>query len=378
MQWLSDFRDLNARMVDRLVERGYVRTPRVEEAFRAVYRHPFLPDVSLEKIYSGEAIVTKFGPDGLPISSSSEPAIMAVMVEQLQPQRGDRILEIGTGTGYNAVILAYLAGPEGVVITVDIDADIVQTARENLTRAGFGTVRVVCADGWLGAPEQAPYDRIEVTVGVWDLSPHWVDQLREGGILVAPLWLRSGVQASIAFKKEGQRLRSGSVEPCGFMRLRGPHAGPETYVRLDGWTASVEEARPEEIDSLKNLLGTTPRSEPAPALSPGWYIRLALDEPGAVTFSHRDDWRRGMAGIFDAAHHSLAVVEGYIEKGPERVLAFGGDSALVRLREKLAKPQSIDLRTLQVEAVPSSRTADGQKAWVFERPSYQFVIRERG
>lgn len=97
------------------------------------------------------------------------------MIEQLDVQIGHRVLEIGAGTGYNAALLAWLAGSSGRVTTIDVDEDIVQEARDNLRRAGFSEVHVVAGDGWLGLPTDAPFDRIEATVGVWDLSPHWVD-----------------------------------------------------------------------------------------------------------------------------------------------------------------------------------------------------------
>lgn len=108
---MSESEARNVEMVSRLVQSGHIRTARLEEAFRSVLRHHFLPDTPLDRVYSGEAIVTRFGPNGLPTSSSSEPAVMAAMLEQLQPQPGERVLEIGAGTGYNAAILAYMVGP---------------------------------------------------------------------------------------------------------------------------------------------------------------------------------------------------------------------------------------------------------------------------
>ncbi|MDQ7828157.1 MAG: DUF309 domain-containing protein [Armatimonadota bacterium] len=173
------------RLVATLREQGYVRSPRVEQAFRSVPRHLFLPHVAMEVAYSEEAVVTRRDPSGMPISSSSMPAIMAAMLEQLDVRPGHRVLEIGAGTGYNAALLAALAGPTGRVTTVDLDEDIVQEARAHLADAGFAA-QVVCRDGWLGVEEDAPFDRIVATVGVWDLSPHWVEQLREGGVLVIP------------------------------------------------------------------------------------------------------------------------------------------------------------------------------------------------
>jgi len=367
---------LHNRMVDQLLRQGFLRSPRLEEAFRAVPRHLFLPGFPLEVVYSGQAIPTHFGPDGLPTSSSSEPAIMTVMIEQLQLQPGGRVLEVGAGTGYNAAILAYLTGPEGTVTTIDIDADVVEEARGNLERAGFPRVRTVLGDGWMGVPEDAPYDRIVVTVGVWDLSPYWVEQLRIGGVLVAPLWFGVGVQASIAFRKEETRLRSLSVAPCGFMRMRGPHAGPEGYARIDGWHVCMDEIRLDRINLLKRLLSTEPRREPTPDLPPGWFTRLALQEPEVIALHREGGWHHTMRGIFHAAQESLALVES-LGRSVRGMLAFGAQSAMQRLKETISHLKPLDLRSLEVEAVPSSCSDEGGDRLVLQRRSFRFLLGEK-
>ena len=177
---------LHQALVDGLKSMGCIRTPAVEAAFRTVPRHLFLPGVPLDRVYSDQAIPTK-RQDGRPISSSSQPAVMAVMLEQLGLEPGHRVLEIGAGTGYNAALMAWLVGETGQVVTVDIDDDIVAGARAHLAAAGFDWVRVVCGDGALGYPDAAPYDRIILTVGAWDIAPAWIEQLRPGGRLLLPL-----------------------------------------------------------------------------------------------------------------------------------------------------------------------------------------------
>ena len=157
---------------------------------------------------------------------------MAMMADQLAVRPGQRVLEIGAGTGYNAALLAHLAGPDGEVISVDIDAELVEVAQQNLARAGVSRVTVVCGDGASGFAARGPYDRIIATVGVWDLAPAWLDQLAPDGRLVVPLDL-GGVQRSIAFERSGDHWTSRSVVSCGFMRLRGAFAGPEQAVVLD-------------------------------------------------------------------------------------------------------------------------------------------------
>jgi protein-L-isoaspartate(D-aspartate) O-methyltransferase len=221
---------LHQALVDKLKATDAIQTEQVEAAFRAVPRHPFLPDVPLEMVYSDEAIPTKFQ-DDRPISSSSQPAIMAIMLEQLDLRPGQRVLEIGAGTGYNAALLATLVGATGRVTTVDLDEDIAASARENLAAAGFDQVNVICGDGMVGYAGDAPYDRIILTVGGWDIPSAWLEQLKAGGRILLPLSI-NGPQFSVAFDQANGYLTSASIRTCGFMRCRGNLAEPEVILPL--------------------------------------------------------------------------------------------------------------------------------------------------
>jgi protein-L-isoaspartate(D-aspartate) O-methyltransferase len=212
---------LRGALIDKLRGRATVPGGPVEAAFRAVPRHLFLPGVPLEKAYADGTVVTKRDEDGLVISTASQPAIMAVMLEQLQVEPGHRVLEIGAGTGYNAGLLGVLAGDGGRVTAIDVDEDIVAGARAGLAAAGIQNVQVVLGDGALGWAQDAPYDRVIATVGVWDLPPAWLEQLAPGGRLVVPLRLRGGVSRSVAFERDGDCWRSRSSTMCGFIPLRG-------------------------------------------------------------------------------------------------------------------------------------------------------------
>jgi protein-L-isoaspartate(D-aspartate) O-methyltransferase len=226
----SDAAALHRALIDGLKSAGQIRTPPVEAAFRAIPRHLFLPGLALDRVYRDDAIPTKLLYNRA-VSSSSQPAIMAIMLEQLGLEPGHRVLEIGAGTGYNAALMAHIVGETGRVTTVDIDEELVERARGHLAAAGFGGVQVVRGDGGLGYAEGAPYDRIILTVGSWDVVPAWREQLRPGGRLVLPLSIR-GPERSVAFEHAEGYLTSVSVEPCGFMPLRGAFAGPRGRVQL--------------------------------------------------------------------------------------------------------------------------------------------------
>jgi protein-L-isoaspartate(D-aspartate) O-methyltransferase len=229
---VDDVAGLQRDLLAEVRDRGGAATESVAAALLAVPRHVFVPDVPLETAYRDEAIVTKRDVDGVPISSSSQPTIMALMLDQLGLAPGQRVLEIGAGTGYNAALLAYLVGPTGVVVSVEIDAEVAERARASLAAAGYPDVTVLCADGADGHPAAAPYDRIIATVGVWDLAPAWLDQLAPGGRVVVPLDLR-GAQVSVALERQDGHWVSRSLVPCGFMRLRGELAGPGQIHVLD-------------------------------------------------------------------------------------------------------------------------------------------------
>lgn len=219
----SNIEKYQQELVEQLKKANIFKTPLVEEAFLKVPRHLFLPDEPLENVYSDRAIVVKRGDQGRWTSSSSQPAIMAIMLEQLDLKPGQRVLEIGTGTGFNAALIASIVGPGGNVVTVDIQPDLVESARKNLDRAGYEWVQTVVADGGYGYPDGAPYDRIILTVGSDVITPAWKEQLAEGGILVLPFAI-AGPQLSVAFEKRGEELVSIDSKTCGFMPLQGAFA----------------------------------------------------------------------------------------------------------------------------------------------------------
>ena len=149
-----------ARMRDRMVAEltaadRTVSAP-VIEALRVVPRHLFLPGIPPEVAYRDDAIVTRRGPDGQPTSSSSQPTIMAIMLDQLGLEPDQRVLEIGAGTGYNAALMKYLVGPSGTVITVDLDRDVAREAAAHLAAAGYPEVMVTAGDGAEGYPAAHP------------------------------------------------------------------------------------------------------------------------------------------------------------------------------------------------------------------------------
>ena len=218
-------------LVEELKRKGCVQTVAVEAALCAVPRHLFVPHVSIEEAYGDRVISTKYIGDRL-VSSASQPAMVALMLEQLALEPGQRVLEVGTGSGYNAALMAHLVGEAGQVVSVELEPDLSEGARRHLDAASFSRVRAVCGDGAAGYVQAAPYDRIIITASARDLAPAWWEQLAPGGRLVVPFSMRPGLQASLAFAHRGHHLESCSAKPCMFMDLRGDAAAQERCERV--------------------------------------------------------------------------------------------------------------------------------------------------
>jgi methyltransferase of FxLD system len=215
---VSEATELRQALVRGLERAGVISDPLVRDAFLAVPRERFLPGRPLEQVYRDEAILTRRDPSGAPMSSSSQPGMMALMLERLRLEPGQRVLEIGAGTGYNAAVLATIVGP-GLVVSVELDPATAAEARAALD--GYD-VEVVTADGREGWAAGAPYDRMIVTASAETVPRAWYDQLAEGGILVVPLRTGGGqAQAIPVLRKEGEGFRSVSVLCGSFMPLRG-------------------------------------------------------------------------------------------------------------------------------------------------------------
>ncbi|KKD06494.1 methyltransferase, FxLD system [Streptomyces sp. WM6386] len=216
----ADAERLRNALVDQLRADGHARTPAVETALRTVPRHVFVPDASLEDAYANAPVHIKYDTDGTSISCASQPGVVALMLDQLDAQPGERILELGAGTGYNAGLLAHLVGESGHVTTLDVDDDLVEGARAHLAAAGITNVEAVTRDGALGYAEAAPYDRIIATVGAHGVPHAWLQQLAQGGRLLVPQRLKGTVSRSIAYEQRDGRWVSLGSEMNTFMPLR--------------------------------------------------------------------------------------------------------------------------------------------------------------
>ncbi|WP_045876708.1 methyltransferase, FxLD system [Pseudofrankia sp. DC12] len=250
---------LRNKVVDDLVADGTIVSPTVEAAMRRVPREVFAPEAELSAVYHPwNGLVTKRDPGGRSLSSLSAPHAQAHMLEEARIEPGMTVLEVGSG-GMNAAYLAEVVGRAGRVVTVDIDEFVTGRAARFLVQAGYPDVHVVLADAEAGVPEFAPFDRVLVTVGAWDIPPAWRDQLVEGGRLVVPLQVM-GLMRTVAFEKAGDRLVSDSAKQFGFVPMQGAGAHQGVEVSLAGGVVTLlfDEGAPADPAGLVDLLDTEP------------------------------------------------------------------------------------------------------------------------
>lgn len=204
------------RLVASLSERREDLGRRVLEAIGRVPRHRFVPPQLRAVAYEDRA---------LPIGSGqtiSAPHMVAIMARVLDPRPGDKVFEVGTGSGYHAAVLAEMVAPNGFVTTVEYVAELAEKARSVLTDAGYGErVRVLAGDGAKGDPEQAPFQRISIAAATPKVPEPLLEQLDEGGVLVAPVGSREAVLTRIERTPEGLQTTEHGL--CVFVPLTGKH-----------------------------------------------------------------------------------------------------------------------------------------------------------
>jgi protein-L-isoaspartate(D-aspartate) O-methyltransferase len=208
-------------LIAALRARGLLQTGFIEDAFRKSERGMFLPPELQASAYADEAVVTASGKDSKPVSSCSQPSTVCEMLNHLELRPSLSVLEVGTGTGWNAALIARIVGDPALVHTVDCRQEIVATAKSNLARAGLNAVSVVLADGKMGLASAAPFDRIVVTAGSPEIFPAWIDQLKDGGILLFPCQIQGLNTPFLKFRKNGSAFTGRFVGHSEFMPLSG-------------------------------------------------------------------------------------------------------------------------------------------------------------
>lgn len=210
---MNDFKEQRDRMVDEQIAARGVRDPAVLEAMRAVPREQFVAEGLRESAYADEPLPIEHD------QTISQPFVVAAMIEAVRPRPGERALEIGTGSGYAAAVLAKIVGE---VYTVERLAGLVESARGRLAALGYANVHVRHANGTLGWSEHAPYDVIIVTAGGPKVPQPLLDQLAVGGRLIMPVGSWRIGQHLVRVTRAGEdRYDHEDLEPVAFVPLIG-------------------------------------------------------------------------------------------------------------------------------------------------------------
>jgi protein-L-isoaspartate(D-aspartate) O-methyltransferase len=198
-------------MVEQQIEARGISDPATLAALRTVPRHEFLPMRLRSEAYADYPLPIGHG------QTISQPFIVAFMTEAIRPQPGEKILEIGAGSGYQAAVLAEM-GAE--VYTIEIVEPLAEMARQTLERLGYKNARVKSGDGFRGWPEHAPFDAIIVTCAPDKIPAPLIEQLRDGGRMIIPVG--SGMnQELVLLRKAGDKIEKQSVLPVRFVPMTG-------------------------------------------------------------------------------------------------------------------------------------------------------------
>jgi protein-L-isoaspartate(D-aspartate) O-methyltransferase len=209
---MTDYDDARARLADQLTRRERI-SESTADAIGAVPRHEFVPESRRDGAYADRPL--PIGED----QTISAPHMVAIMTELLDVEQGDRVLEIGTGCGYHAAVTSEVVDPENVY-SVEFGEDLAERARETLDRVGYGEVSVRQGDGREGWPEHAPYDAAYFTCAVPEIPDAVVEQIRPGGVILAPVgdWSQELIEARVGEEGIDSRERRGAVR---FVSIRG-------------------------------------------------------------------------------------------------------------------------------------------------------------
>lgn len=345
----------------------------IRRAFRTLQRSQFVPGVELAAAYADDSVLLRRWDNPGGPSSSSQPSLMAAMLNQLDLRRGQSVLEIGTGSGYNAALISEIVGPDGSVRTIEVQADVAQAASAAIRASGHGNVVVATGDALL--PEAIggqTFDRIIATCSVSDLSPAWTDALAPDGRAVVPLRLRGGIQASVALVPQRDESLTGfSCVACGFMPLRSV-VDPSLGAVYAFWNLPFGPSKvlscsgpAPDPDLVCTWLdgGWSDRQAHAPVS--GFRVWLAVTEPSVITVqqdtneSERWPWlaSHGASGL--ATDDGLALLV-----DDETIRSFGSPAAAERLESCIAAwvaagqpgAESLDVRLVPHGTVPGALT----------------------
>ncbi len=361
-------------------------------AFLAVPRHRFVPryrvwgstewhevtSASLEqhlaRLYVDEPLILAGDDDENPSSTISQPSLVLRMLDLLQLEPGQTVFELGTGSGWNAALMAYIVGPEGRVYSVELLPEVAQQAQRALDALPVTNARIITGDGSDAYLPGAPYDRAVFTAGAYDVPRAFYARLRDGGRLLLVLKQAGGGDVLCLLRKVGERFVSETLAPCGFLALRGKHQHPE-----------LEPQPIERFPEWPALQGAEcGRTAFWWAGKGGWQFEwrtlavrffLAIADPGYRAFTtektHPRDQVQQYFGLWDASARSLVIAK------DDALVAYGTPAARGRLVRRLHEWVDLGMpsaASFRLTVYPADATVQpASREWIVKRTDSQFV-----
>ena len=210
---LTNYAAEREAMVERQIESRGITDPKILEAFRAVPREAFISEEYADLAYGDHPLPIEAG------QTISQPYLVALMIKAAEIKPGDKVLEVGAGSGYAAAVISRIAGK---VVAIERQRELVKIAQQRIARLGYDNVKIVEGDGTRGCPEEAPFDAILAAASGSHLPPQWVEQLAEGGRIVMPVgdpgWIQKLVKVT---KGPGGNLITEDLGGVRFVPLIG-------------------------------------------------------------------------------------------------------------------------------------------------------------
>jgi protein-L-isoaspartate(D-aspartate) O-methyltransferase len=367
-------------------ERAYLATPR--HRFVGKYREwgtkewHIINDDNLAEhaatLYADRPLILHGDDDTNIPSTISQPSFVLRMLDLLQLSPGQKVFELGAGSGWNAALMGQIVGPDGQVTSLEIIPEVAKRAVETVASLGIANVQIIEGDGGNGFPDAAPYDRAIFTAGAFDLPRHFYDQIREGGLLLAVIKTGGGGDNLFLLRKSGDHFEALESMPCGFVQVTG------NYQFEDLESMTLEKAVPEwpefqkqEVARRRFWWGGGKGQLTFGPLTAGIRSFLGTAEPTFRAFkTAKDDGQNKpehhFFGLWDGKERSLVVAkDGWL-------VAYGNSRAEDRLLEMLRRWLDLGMPTaacldLKVYPIDVVLPNTGHQQWIVKRRDSQFL-----
>ena len=327
----------------------------------------------LATLYSDRALVL-FGDDDDDVPSTiSQPSFVLRMLDMLQLERGQKVFELGTGSGWNAGLMGNLVGSEGCVYSLELIPEIAQKAAATIDAFGIKNVRVIEADGGDGYIAGAPYDRAIFSAGAYDLPQPFFEQIKEGGLLLIVIKSEGGGDTLFLLRKEHEHFQSIEALPCGFVQMRGKY-------QLDSLKPIQLEELPEWSELKNKLINTRPfwwggkGKQDFPWRTLGIRSFLGITERSFRAFkTEKNEHLREQHyfGLWDREQRSLVIAK------DDLLLSYGNSTAEKRLIKsleqwiRLGMPSAASF-ALKIYPIEFPLMAN-ENEWIVKRKESQFL-----